>query len=62
MKLLLIAPAGLKVQGAQRKARSSFELGRHRGLATPYFDEIKIVEEAFERLDPNETADPSVSP
>ena len=57
MKLLLIAPAGLEVQGVKGKHVHHLNLAVIAALATPYFDEIKIVEEAFERLDPDESAD-----
>src|SRR5438045_3909710 len=57
MKLLLIAPAGLEVQGVKGKHVHHLNLAVIAALATPYFDEIKIIEEEFERLDPNETAD-----
>lgn len=57
MKLLLIAPSGLEVQGVKGKHVHHLNLAVIAALATPYFDEIKIVEEAFERLDPNENAD-----
>ena len=57
MKLLLIAPAGLEVQGVKGKHVHHLNLALIAALAEPYFDDIKIVEEEFERLDPNETAD-----
>jgi len=57
MKLLLIAPAGLEVQGVKGKHVHHLNLAVIAGLATPYFSEIKIVEEEFERLDLNESAD-----
>ena len=57
MKLLLIAPAGLEVQGVKGKHVHHLNLAVIAALATPYFDEIKIVEEEFERLDPGEDAD-----
>ena len=57
MKLLLIAPAGLEVQGVKGKHVHHLNLAVLAGLAEPYFDEIRIIEEEFERLDPNETAD-----
>jgi hypothetical protein len=57
MKLLLIAPAGLEVQGVKGKHVHHLNLAVIAALAEPYFDEIKIVEEEFERLDPNERAD-----
>jgi radical SAM superfamily enzyme YgiQ (UPF0313 family) len=57
MKLLLIAPAGLEVQGVKGKHVHHLNLAVIAALAEPFFDEIKIVEEEFERLDPNERAD-----
>ena len=57
MKLLLIAPAGLEVQGVKGKHVHHLNLAVIAALAAPYFDEIRIVEEEFERLDPNERAD-----
>lgn len=57
MKLLLIAPAGLEVQGVKGKHVHHLNLAVIAALAEPYFDEIKIVEEEFEPLDPNERAD-----
>jgi radical SAM superfamily enzyme YgiQ (UPF0313 family) len=58
MKLLLIAPEGLEVQGFKgAKHVHHLNLAVVAALATPYFDEIKIVEEEFERLDLNEPAD-----
>jgi len=57
MKLLLIAPAGLEVQGVKGKHVHHLNLAVIAALAEPYFDEIKIIEEEFERLDPNESAD-----
>ncbi|UCE03692.1 MAG: radical SAM protein [Candidatus Latescibacterota bacterium] len=57
MKLLLIAPAGLEVQGVKGKHVHHLNLAVVAALAEPYFDEIQIVEEEFERLDPNESAD-----
>ncbi|MBI2346665.1 MAG: radical SAM protein [Deltaproteobacteria bacterium] len=57
MKLLLIAPAGLEVQGVKGKHVHHLNLALIAALAEPYFDEIKVIEEEFERLDLNETAD-----
>ena len=57
MKLLLIAPAGLEVQGVKGKHVHHLNLAVIAALAEPYFTEIKIVEEEFERLDLNEPAD-----
>jgi radical SAM superfamily enzyme YgiQ (UPF0313 family) len=57
MKLLLIAPAGLEVQGVKGKHVHHLNLAVIAALATPYFDEIKIVEEDFTDLDLNEKAD-----
>ena len=57
MKLLLIAPAGLQVQGVKGRHVHHLNLAVIAALAEPYFDEIKIVEEEFERLDLNERAD-----
>ena len=57
MKLLLIAPAGLEVQGVKGKHVHHLNLAVIAALAAPYFDEIQIVEEEFERLDLNERAD-----
>lgn len=56
-KLLLIAPASLEVQKAKGKYAHHLSLAMVAGLATPFFDEIKIVEETFEPLDLDETAD-----
>ena len=56
-KLLLIAPASLEVQKAKGKYAHHLGLAMVAGLATPFFDEIRIVEETFEPLDLNETAD-----
>ena len=58
MKLLLIAPEGLEVQGFKgSKHVHHLNLAVIAALATPYFKEIKIVEEEFETLDLNEQAD-----
>lgn len=57
MKLLLIAPAGLEVQGVKGKHVHHLNLAVIAALASPYFHEIKIVEEEFERLNPHESAD-----
>lgn len=58
MKLLLIAPEGLEVQGFKgSKHAHHLNLAVIAALATPYFKEIKIVEEEFERLNLNEQAD-----
>ncbi len=57
MKLLLIAPLGLEVQGVKGKHVHHLNLALIAALATPYFNEIKIVEEAYQALDLNETAD-----
>ena len=57
MKLLLIAPAGLEVQGVKGKHVHHLNLAVIAALAAPYFNEIKIVEEEFERLDLGERAD-----
>ncbi len=57
MKLLLIAPAGLEVQGVKGKHVHHLNLAVLAALAEPYFDKIQIVEEAFERLDLHVTAD-----
>ena len=57
MKLLLIAPAGLEVQGVKGKHLHHLNLAVVAALATPYFDEIEIVEEEFERLDLQTDAD-----
>jgi radical SAM superfamily enzyme YgiQ (UPF0313 family) len=57
MKLLLIAPAGLEVQGVKGKHVHHLNLAVIAGLATPHFSEIKIIEEEFEPLDLNESAD-----
>ena len=56
-KLLLIAPASLEVQKAKGKYAHHLNLAMVAGLATPFFGEIRIVEETFEPLDMNETAD-----
>jgi radical SAM superfamily enzyme YgiQ (UPF0313 family) len=58
MKLLLIAPKGLWVQGFKGyKHAHHLNLAVVAALATPYFNEIKIVEEEFEPLDLDEPAD-----
>ncbi len=57
MKLLLIAPAGLEVQGSKGKHVHHLNLAVIAALATPFFTEIKIIEEAFEKIDLNEQAD-----
>ena len=58
MKLLLIAPEGLEVQGFKgSKHAHHLNLAVVAALATPYFKEIKIVEEEFEPLDLNEPVD-----
>jgi radical SAM superfamily enzyme YgiQ (UPF0313 family) len=57
VKLLLIAPAGLEVQGVKGKHVHHLNLAVLAALADPYFSEIKIVEEEFERLDLHERAD-----
>jgi radical SAM superfamily enzyme YgiQ (UPF0313 family) len=57
MKLLLIAPAGLEVQGVKGKHVHHLNLAVIAALAEPFFDEIRIVEEEFERLDLQESAD-----
>src|SRR6185295_18716796 len=58
MKLLLIAPEGLEVQGFKgSKHVHHLNLAVVAALATPYFEDVKIVEEEFEPLDLNEPAD-----
>src|SRR2546425_10196568 len=57
MKLLLIAPAGLEVQGVKGKHVHHLNLAVIAALAEPYFDDIQIVEEEFERLDLQAQAD-----
>lgn len=58
MKLLLIAPSGLWVQGFKgHKHLHLLNMAVIAALATPYFNEIKIIEEVFEPLDLDETAD-----
>lgn len=58
MKLLLIAPSGLKVQAFRGfKHAHHLNLAWIAALATPYFSEIRIIEEAFEDLDFNQPAD-----
>ncbi|HEY0784214.1 MAG TPA: radical SAM protein [Thermoanaerobaculia bacterium] len=58
MKLLLIAPEGLEVQGFKgSKHVHHLNLAVVAALATPYFEGVKIVEEEFEPLDLNEPAD-----
>ncbi len=58
MKLLLIAPEGLEVQGFKgAKHAHHLNLAVVAALAAPYFKEIKIIEEQFEPLDLNEPAD-----
>ena len=56
-KLLLIAPASIEVRKAKGKYAHHLSLAIVAGLATPYFDEIRIVEETFEALDFDEDAD-----
>ena len=52
MKLLLIAPEGLEVQGFKgSKHAHHLNLAVVAALATPYFKDIKIIEEEFEPLD-----------
>ena len=51
MKLLLIAPAGLEVQGVKGKHVHHLNLAVIAALATPYFEEIRIVDEEFEAVD-----------
>ena len=58
MKLLLIAPEGLEVQGFKgMKHVHHLNLAVIAALATPYFKDIQIVEEEFEPLDLNASAD-----
>lgn len=57
MKLLLIAPAGLEVQGVKGKHVHHLNLAVIAALAEPFFSEIQIIEEEFERLDLNTNAD-----
>jgi radical SAM superfamily enzyme YgiQ (UPF0313 family) len=57
LKLLLIAPARLGRRARKGKQVHQLNLAVLAGLATPYFDEIKIVEEDFIDLDLNESAD-----
>lgn len=58
MKLLLIAPRGLWVQGFKgHKHLHLLNMAVVAALATPYFNEIKIIEEVFEPLDLDESAD-----
>ena len=58
MKLLLIAPEGLEVQGFKgSKHAHHLNLAIVAALATPWFTDIKIVEEEFERLDLDESVD-----
>lgn len=58
LKLLLIAPKGLWVQGFKGyKHAHHLNLAVVAALATPYFNEIRIIEEEFEPLDLSETAD-----
>ena len=58
MKLLLIAPKGLWIQGFKGyKHLNHLNLAVVAALATPYFNEIKIVEEGFTPLDLDEPAD-----
>lgn len=56
-KLLLIAPASLEVRKAKGKYAHHLSLAMVAGLASPDFDKIRIVEETFEELDLDETAD-----
>lgn len=58
LKLLLIAPEGLEVQGFKgSKHAHHLNLAVIAALATPWFSEIRIVEEEFEPLDLDESAD-----
>ncbi|QQS46877.1 MAG: B12-binding domain-containing radical SAM protein [Acidobacteriota bacterium] len=58
MKLLLIAPSGLWIQGFKgNRHLHMLNLAVVAALATPYFNEIKIVEEVFGPLDLDESAD-----
>lgn len=57
MKLLLIAPSGLEVQGVKGKHVHHLNLAVVAALAADHFDKIRIVEEEFETLDLNESAD-----
>ena len=56
-KLLLVAPASLEVRKAKGKYAHHLSLAMVAGLASPHFDEIRIVEETFEKLNLDETAD-----
>lgn len=57
MKLLLVAPAGLEVQGVKGKHVHHLNLAVIAALAEPFFDDIQIVEEEFETLDLEASAD-----
>ena len=57
LKLLLIAPARLGASARKGKNVHQLNLALLAALATPYFDDIKIVEEDFVDLDLGETAD-----
>lgn len=57
MKLLLIAPARLGSRSRKGKHVHQLNLALLAALATPYFKEIKIVEEDFVDLDLQESAD-----
>ncbi len=57
MKLLLIAPEGLNVPGVKGKHVHHLNLAWIAALAETTFDEIRIVEEAYEDLDLSESAD-----
>lgn len=57
MKLLLIAPASPELTYSKGKRVHTLSLAVIAALATPYFDDIRIVEEEYEPVDPNEHAD-----
>lgn len=57
MKLLLIAPAAPELTHSKGKRVHTLSLAVIAALATPYFDDIRIVEEEFEPVDRNEHAD-----
>lgn len=57
MKFLLVAPQSLEVQGVKGKSVHQLNLSVIAALAEPYFSEIRIVEEGFEDLNLDESAD-----
>ncbi|MEW6776563.1 MAG: radical SAM protein [Bdellovibrionota bacterium] len=56
-KLLLVAPAGLEVQGVRGKHVHHLNLGILAALGEKYFTDIEIAEEEFSPIDLNQTPD-----